>query len=149
MHKEQLREMIIEVLTQANLLSVPAVDLLMGTAAVESQRGYYWRQIKGPALGIFQMEPRTERDIWENYLKYKHHLRTMMAGFGYEGPDETRLKYDLRYQILMARIHYLRIKAPIPATLAGQADYWKAHYNTHLGAGTPEKYLKAYEEYVL
>jgi hypothetical protein len=45
------------------LASLNAIQLLMGTAAQESHLGTYLKQINGPALGVFQMEPNTEIDI--------------------------------------------------------------------------------------
>lgn len=58
------------------------------------------------------------------------------------------LQFDLKYQIIMARIHYRRVKAALPTDVAGQAQYWKDHYNTKLGKGTPEKYISAYNSFV-
>ena len=42
----------------------------------------------------------------------------------------------------ICRIHYWRKPGAIPAEIEGQAAYWKRHYNTPLGRGTVEKYLK-------
>ena len=42
-----------------------------GTAAVESRMGTYLRQIGGPALGIWQVEPATHLDCWDNWLDYR------------------------------------------------------------------------------
>jgi hypothetical protein len=46
----------------------------------------------------------------------------------------------------MARLHYKRVKASLPAAndLINQAKYWKVYYNTALGKGTPEKYIQDY-----
>lgn len=46
-----------------------------------------------------------------------------------------------RLACLFARLHYMRVPAPIPLDLHGQAEYWKRYYNTHAGKGTPMKYL--------
>lgn len=60
MDKKQLRELITHVLKRYNLYSDNAVELLMLTAAVESNLGHYIKQVgNGPALGIFQCEPNT------------------------------------------------------------------------------------------
>ena len=48
-------------------------ERLLGTARVESDLRHR-RQIGGPALGLFQMEPATHNDIWESYLKYRAQL---------------------------------------------------------------------------
>jgi hypothetical protein len=69
--KKQFRDLIQRTLQDLGMHSESAVNLLLGTAAQESQFGTYFRQIGGgPALGVFQMEPDTEIDIWDNYLRY-------------------------------------------------------------------------------
>jgi hypothetical protein len=40
-------------------VTITAADLLMATAAVETALGTYLLQIKGPARGVFQVEPAT------------------------------------------------------------------------------------------
>jgi hypothetical protein len=116
----------------------------MMTAAVESRMGTYLTQVKGPARGVFQMEPATEKDLWDNYLKYKPHIVADIAKYNHAHPDQMR--WNLAYAILMARIHYLRCPEPIPSTHVELAAYWKKWYNTHKGKGTPEKALSAYKE---
>ena len=73
-NKDQFRDLIRRTLKDITLYSEDAVDLLMMTAAAESNLGEYLRQINGPALGAFQMEPGTHDDIWKNYLNPKQHL---------------------------------------------------------------------------
>lgn len=131
--------------------SQEAVELLMGTAAQESHLGRYLFQIKGPAKGVFQMEPATEQDIWNNYLQFRPPLSqavTVVTGAG--GPDSWTLTIDLSYQIVMARMHYLRVAEPLPAVddLEGQAQYWKKYYNTPSGAGHVDEYVQNYNRYV-
>ena len=48
------------------IMSQDAVTLLTGTAAKESIVGKYVKQINGPALGIYQIEPNTHQDLWHN-----------------------------------------------------------------------------------
>lgn len=141
------------VLTAAGLFSPAAVRLLAGTAAVESAFGTFLRQkADGPALGVFQMEPATEEDIWSNYLAYRPKLSTNVWGLaGVDRPDATHLQLNLIYQILMARIHYLRVKAPIPDTgdPAVLGRYWKDHYNTTMGKGHVAHFVTAWDRYRL
>ena len=47
------------------------VQLLLGTAAVESYFIYRRQLGGGPAVGLWQMESRTARDIFDNYLRYR------------------------------------------------------------------------------
>jgi hypothetical protein len=55
-----------------------------------------------------------------------------------------------RYAAAMCRIRYLRVPAPLPAPddIQAMANYWKEHYNTPLGAGTPEEFLDKWPQYV-
>jgi hypothetical protein len=135
----------------ANLDSPGAVNLLLGTAAQESGFGTYLAQIRGPALGVFQMEPATETDIWSNWLAYRSHIKNRLkAVTGVKCPSRAHLHGNLLYQIVMARLHYLRCPAPLPAAddIAGMADYWKQHYNTPLGRGTVEEFISNYQRHV-
>jgi hypothetical protein len=143
---KQLRILITDILKDVDLYSEDAVELLMMTAAVESRLGTYLTQIRGPARGIFQMEPATEKDIWSNYLKFKPDLVRRINRYVLDHPDE--LRFNLAYGIIMARIHYLRAPQTIPSRndLVSLAEYWKRWYNTHLGKGTPEKAIQAYKE---
>ena len=144
----QLRELITAVLVELDLYSANACELLMLTAAQESHLGHYIKQVgNGPAKGIFQMEPSTEKDIWKNYLKYKPDLaKRVGAMLGEADWEHLQLTGNLLYQIAMARVHYYRRPEALPDRLniVGMAQYWKAHYNTHLGRGTIAEAIKNY-----
>jgi hypothetical protein len=53
-----------------------------------------------------------------------------------------------RLAVLFARLHYIKFPEAVPRTVSGQAEYWKRYYNTVLGKGTPEKYLKHWRELI-
>lgn len=153
MDKDQLRDLITRVLKEVNLYTESAVELLMLTASVESKLGYYVKQMGGgPARGIFQMEPTTYNDILDNFVHYKPQLQHIVVrnvdneNLGYGSKD---LEWNIYHAIVMARLHYLRVKAPLPNKndLRGMASYWKKHYNTYAGKGTVEKAVKAYKRY--
>lgn len=64
-----LRDLIIRpTLVEMGHYSPAAEALLLGTAAHESHGGRYLSQIRGPARGIYQMEPATHDDLWRHYL---------------------------------------------------------------------------------
>lgn len=133
------------------LWSREAEELLLGTAAVESRLGHYIKQLDGgPAVGVFQMEPATHKDIWENYLKYRHDLVAKIRLFVPYRVDPLDMITDLRHAAVMARLHYLRVPEKLPemTDLHGQAWYWKNYYNTSRGAGTTNDYIAAYRKYV-
>ena len=144
----QFQNLIERVLRGIDHYSPEAVELLLGTAAQESHLGTYLVQIKGPAKGPFQMEPATERCIWENYLAHNFELRTkLIIDSGVTMPSTLDLETNLLYSIAMARIHYLRKPGAIPKDLPGQAKYWKKYYNTPAGRGTEEEYIRNYGKY--
>ena len=145
---KQLRELIIRPTLQYLDPIVPysenAVELLMMTAAHESHLGTYIAQVKGPALGIYQMEPATQEDIYNNFLMYRSDLADLVMN--QTGGLTGGLIGDLFYATSMARVHYFRAPEALPTTHLGMADYAKKYYNTKLGKALPSDYLKAYKE---
>ena len=149
----QLRDLIIKpALLDLIMFSEEALELLMFTCAVESNGGTYIKQLNGPALGIFQMEPATYNDIWQNYLIYKSDilLRLLHSFSAHRMPEEDRLMYDLRFATAMTRIHYFRVNAALPAVgdIDGIWDYYKTHYNTALGAADKTGAIERYKAFI-
>lgn len=157
MESNDLRKLIEETLgklsqppSQPSINRPEAVELLMGTCAQESHLGKYRRQLGGgPALGIFQMEPATFRDIRDNYLAYHEDLRNkIMEISGVSALEPEDLVENDRLAVCMARAHYSRVREAIPASLDGWARYWKQYYNTPLGKGTVEEFVANYKNLV-
>ncbi len=153
----QMRKLIREVLKlfanqsgSKSFYSENAVEILMLTAAQETLMGKYLWQVKGPALGIFQMEPNTFNDIWMNFIGHRTNLQDALSDWRAEGaPWTLRMKADLAYQIVMARIFYLRISAPLPpgSDVRAMAEYYKKYWNTHLGAATVDEAMHNYYKF--
>jgi hypothetical protein len=141
---EQLRINIIRpVLTRLDLHTPAAENLVLGTALQESHARYI-RQIDGPAMGIYQMEPATHYDLYKNFLSYDKTLRQRVMNFaGYfsgDLPDPGELIGNLFYATAMCRVHYRRQKDPLPTNEPyALAQYWKNLYNTRYGKGTVEQ----------
>lgn len=152
---KQLRLNVIRpVLQDINLWSESAENLLLGTAAQESHMGTYLKQINGPALGIYQMEPATHKDLWLNYLNYQPELKSAVLSYlshKDESSAPAELVFNLAYATLMSRIHYRRVKEVLPQAddLQGLGRYWKKYYNTELGKGTVEEFVRNYTNFVL
>ena len=146
MNLEQLRELVIRPALQHIELWTPAAEnLVLGTALVESKAEYV-HQVQGPALGLWQMEPATHDDIWKNYLHFNRRLANLVEQLQTDAAitaGSLELIGNLYYGAAMCRVHYRRALEPIPAEKDAEAmaRYWKAHYNTVLGAGTVEKAL--------
>ena len=139
-NRSQFEDLIRETLDEHGLGGDRAVALLLGTAAVESAFGTYLKQVRGPALGIMQMEPLTF-----DWLQQKYQDVVDLPMW----PPE-RMMWDLKLAILMARLRYLVDPEPLPAatdkwTLGA---YWVRVYNTSAGAGTVRKFVEAWDKYV-
>ncbi len=136
----QFRELIEKTLKEYRLHSPAAANLLMGTAAQESRFGTYLRQIRGPALGVFQMEPATF-----DWLQRKYG-----GAFDFLLRRADEMVWDLRFAILMARLRYRIVQETLPP--AGDIDalaaYWKKYYNTEKGAGTVSQFVLNWMKYV-
>ena len=151
--KVKFKQRIEEVTTDINLYSESATNLLLGTCAQESAFGKYNQQLGGgPALGPFQMEPFTMRDLWNNFLAYKDSLcERIYEEYGYTEANNDLLQYDVDYGIIMCRVHYLRVKERLPESddIEALAKYWKKYYNTIKGKGKVKEFIKNYNRYVL
>jgi hypothetical protein len=144
---KHLRELVIRPACEAiGLYSLAAEELLLGTACQESKCGTFLKQLgKGPALGVFQMEPRTHDDLWLGFITPRKEMAEKVSALlaFHEGSPSKHMMWNLRYAAAMCRIHYYRVKDPLPAAgdIPAQAAYWKRFYNTPKGAGTVEEYL--------
>lgn len=129
-----------------------AEELVLGTGIQESLLVHRQQLGGGPALGLFQMEPATHDDCWENYLNFRPDFggkvkRTLDAG---QSPSAETMKVNDRYAAAMCRVRYARVPAALPpaGAIEEMANYWKQHYNTPLGAGSPEEFLEKWPRYV-
>ena len=127
-------------------------QLLLGTAIQESLLVHRRQLGGGPARGLFQMEPATHDDCWQNFLKFRPTLaskvrQTLDAG---QEPAANTLEVNDRYAAAMCRVRYMRVPAAMPPAddITAMANYWKQHYNTPLGAGSPDEFLEKWPQYV-
>lgn len=133
-----------------------AEQLLIGTAAQESAGGRYLHQLGGgPAVGIFQMEPATHEDIWQNYLSARPRLAASIEELNlptfYPGCDAREMAGNLYYAAAMTRIFYRRIPSPLPVAgdINAIARYWKQYYNTRYGRGTAAEFIRHFPTSIL
>lgn len=139
---------IIPVLEHLGLNSLAAQNLLLGTAAVESEMGTYLVQRGGgPALGIWQCEPATHNDLWQRWVPSHGELGKKLEDYLIPGlPRDRQLVGNLYYGAAIARLIYYRHPMPLPDAddVHGLAHMWKVVWNTSAGKGTPEKFVKAF-----
>lgn len=134
------------------LFSPAALNLVTGTALVESAATYLV-QNGGPALGLWQMEPATERDCWDNFIKFDAALsaavKSLLPPMAQGDARTQQLIGNLSYAAAMCRVKYRRSPQALPAAddAAGLCQYWKAVYNSSLGAGvTDAAHVSAFEQ---
>lgn len=149
----QFRTLIVEpVLSTLKVYSKDAEELLVFTCAAESLGATFLQQVKGPAVGIYQMEPNTYTDIWVNYIRSRSQLALLMAiHYGCNKiPPVERLIYDLHFATAMARIHYLRCPGNLPDAKDVDAmwAYYKKFYNTEKGKAKKEESIKKYQDFI-
>lgn len=149
----QLRDYVVRpALEDLGAWSLGAEQLVLGTAAQESGLVYLHQLGKGPALGLFQMEPVTARDHFD-WLRSRPGLdqavRMMVSAEQAHVrpcPDVSEIAWNLRLAAALCRVHYLRrdFGVPEPGDVAGMARIWKRYYNTPAGAGTEDQFIRNY-----
>src|SRR5690349_10311692 len=153
----QVQALVIRPALEAIKLWSPGAEaLLLGTAAQESQFTYLHQLGKGPAVGLFQMEPATYADHmhWLETTPSKHALWVNLMTLASRGqggrPDPFELSWNLRFAAALCRIHYYRTPCivPDPADVNGLAKVWKQYYNTPAGAGTEKQFVRNFGLYV-
>ncbi len=135
-------EVVRPALRHVGLWNAAAENLVVGTALKESLLRFV-RQIKGPALGLHQMERATHDDIHRTYLtrpankRLRRGVLELARYFCGDWPDASELCGNMYYAAAMCRVHYLRVEEILPADddAEGLARYWKHYYNTPAGRG--------------
>jgi len=123
-----------------SLYSEEATTLLLATAAHESGLGTKLKQVRGPALGVFQIEKPTFDWLKE---KYRDQFPRLMLA------TADQLEWDLDLSILVARLRYYVAKPPLPNAddVDGMADYWFKYYNASGVEERKEIFKKAWRRY--
>lgn len=134
-------------LLPANLNTLARRQIVLGTGYKES--GYiHTRQMGGgPALGFWQMEPRTHDDIWDNFLAYRPDLKAAAEkAAGQPSPTAELLVTNPVYAALMCAIQYYRSPLILPRAFDafGQACMWKKAYNGP-GAGVVSEAVQYFQ----
>tara|TARA_R100000687_G_scaffold65420_1_gene53881 strand:- start:930 stop:1391 length:462 start_codon:yes stop_codon:yes gene_type:complete len=149
--KEDIKSIIDWTLKKIDMYSKDASALVYATGMAESKYKYLSQMGDGPAIGFFQLEPATMKDIMKNYVAYRKPILKSLQDLGYsESDSELRVKSNIALQVAFCRLKYRRDTFPLPEwwNKKDQAGYWKRVYNTELGKGTVDHFLEANEESV-
>ena len=140
-HIERIVESTLKYLNESNIKDW--TRLLTITITTESDMGKYLKQLKGPAVGITQVEPETERHAldWmcnkerKTYDKIKK-LRVPAKVSIHEA------EYNLAYSIALAYSTYrMRKVDPKNKSIKELVELYKIHFNTIKGKATIEGVL--------
>ena len=137
------RQIVTPALAMIGLGGDAAVNLMVGTALVESGLTFIGQVTgggTGPALGLWQMEPFTHDDIWNTFLSDSNVSslnRAVLSARAHWPPGAGQVTGNAFYACIMARLKYYRAPDALPAAhdAPGQVHAWKRIYNTSLGAG--------------
>lgn len=154
MNPTQFRNFVVKpTLLKMGMHSQAAEDLLLGTALTESNLEWLTQHGDGPALGVYQIEPATFKDIWNRYLIARPDLNSKVEQFAGAAPDHlTQLQTNLAFATAIARIKYWMDPAPLPSPhdmnhasyVYALGEVWKKCYNSELGAGTVDHFVSKY-----
>jgi len=152
-NNQQFRKNIIQAsLEPIDLYSPEDEDLLIATMAHESKGGFYLVQIKGPAIGVYQMEPNTYKLIWKRLYSENLSLTSKILDFlGYDkSPDFTNMIFDLRLSTIMARLLYYFAQRKL--TNKDDVDeiwlIYKTYYNSNKGEAQKDEFIADYMRFI-
>lgn len=145
MLEKDIREYVVRpTLKLIDCWSQSAENLIMATGMTETTYSAL-KQVNGPALGFWQMEPATYLDHlkWlESGLNQVFLHKILLAIRKAELPREPdSLIWDMQYATIMCRVHYLRIKEALPDATSAEdlCAYYLKYYNTALGKASHDK----------
>lgn len=135
---------------RSGMCTPEAIDLIMGTAAVESDFEY-WEQLNGgPAVSLLQIEPDTAQDNYDNFIDARPDLKAIVDRYCSPGLSlRDNLLKNPGYAVAHARVWYWRQKGAIPKDVKGQSYYWKNGYNTAGGHGHPKQFVDKFNKHCL
>lgn len=155
MDVRQFRELVVRPTIRAlDLWSENAEELLVATACHESAGLRYIKQVRGPALSFYQIEPATARDVIERWLPKQHStLRERVQIISEFRPGdliEPRLMCDMRFATVVARLFYWRVPAELPPAddVPAMAIFWGKYYQTKNDPIKIAQFVRNYERFV-
>jgi len=129
-----------------------ARQLLLATFAQESHCGEYLKQVRGPALGMPQMEPATIADLYKNFATgaRKELLYKFLSMAEIQYPGLIGMVGNLNYATALARMNYRRFPAALPmfGDQSAMWKYYKKYWNSVAGAATKEDFDTNWMRYV-
>lgn len=133
--------------------SKAAEHLIVMTALAESRFDAIGQWPRGPAKGIFQMEPATFNWLYLDWLgaRSREALRQRFAKLELPEPVDPveQLEGNMYFATAMCRLRYWVAPNALPdaSDINGLAAYHKRWYNTVAGAAIPAETVRIYREF--
>jgi hypothetical protein len=128
---------------------INAKMLLLETSAAETGMGDAVDKSWNVGIGLMQFDEIGFIDVQQRTSRSKKDLVLNCFGVDIDRVVHTDLRWSPLLSVIFARLKFMLVPSSIPSTLQGRADYWKKWYNSTLGAGTPEHYMKSAQNYGL
>lgn len=147
----ELRQIVSDCLLRIGKWSQAAENIVVGTAAHESGGFKYRRQVGGPALGLFQIEPVTHDSIRNEWHKTHPEIIDLLDKYLIPGHDAVdQLVDNDHYAAGICRLKYAGVKDPLPDAydIPGLAAYYVKFYNAG-GKATAQEFVDDYHRYVI
>ncbi len=122
--------------------------LIHETACAETGAGNIKDGTVFAGMGFTQFDKKPFYSIKKRAMKYRKKIKKDLKIDIYYVEWE-HLRYNVFLSLLFCRLYYLLKKPPVPADLKGRAKYWKKYYNTFLGKGTANHYIKMVARYYM
>lgn len=127
-----------------------AVCMLLETAAQETQMGRFRDPTpNGAGRGLFQIDPIGFEDVQARARDGDVFRVRSAYSFDIREVRHNDLDASPLLSTVFCRLFYKLKPEPFPQTIFQRADYWKRHYNTVLGRGTPEEYVRNAEAWMV
>ena len=151
---DELRQLVIRpTLKQLRAWSQGMENLLLGTAAQESQLGFHLKQGRRHGLGIYQIQPHTHREIWDEYLINHPTLASKVRGLASQRDfldhPHSELATNLRYATAIAWLIYRSAKVyKVDETdVTNMARLWRQYFH-HGPTATARDFQYSYAQLV-
>jgi hypothetical protein len=147
---DELRTLVIRpTLKHLRAWSPGVENLLLGTAAQESQLGFHLKQGRRHGLGIYQIPPHTHREIWDNYLINHPALASKVRGLASQRDflqhPHSELATNLRYATAIAWLIYRASGADcVEATDIRRMAYLWHQYFHHGPSASARDFVRSY-----
>ena len=128
-----------------------AEQLMLGTAAVQSNMGSYLRSSSG-GIGLFGIQHDRHEELWDSYLAFDADLASEIRGFASQheflkAPD-MELACNMRYAATIAWMIYVEAGIDLHKlhTTEDLAKCWYELYSRREAGFSPEDFVMHYEK---